>query len=336
MQKRLTLFVVFVFTTGALLAPGLHSEAFGFKSSLSAGVGRMDGDLTYKIGGVFYDSETAGRAPMAISKLEFPLETYMLTVDFGMEFANRWEINITGKTNVLDSDGVMKDSDYLSLFWDVDEETGEQTGDVSTGEELGMPDVYSESDVDLDAIIGDFNIRYRIVGTLYAGVGYIYQNYDYEMSDFRQWYPLRDYYSLYDSAYYSPGISGTGVGLTYEITTHIPYLELAAKGNISENFTIGAYFRYSPMVKMKDEDNHLQRVPPILAQGECDGDAYILALNAKYKFARRWFLDFQFDYTKIDTKGDQKNYTEGTYAWTTDEEISSTQMFYSLSLGFSF
>ncbi|MCP4708443.1 MAG: hypothetical protein GY869_07455, partial [Planctomycetes bacterium] len=191
-----------------------------------------DGDTTYRIGGVFYGPGISGGAVninYPLSQLEFPLDVYMATLNTSLEFADRWEINFNAQKNINDPGGVMKDSDYLSLFQEVDAD-GNATGVIHTAWDLQFPDTYSESDASLDAMIFDLNMRYRFYGNLYAGIGYIYQNFDFDLSNVRQWNPISDYYARYDPAYYQPGVYGHGVGLAYEVTYHIPYLELAARG----------------------------------------------------------------------------------------------------------
>ncbi len=208
---------------------------------------------------------------------------------------------------------------------------------VRTAGDLQLPDTYSESDASLDAMIFDLNLRFRFYGNLYGGVGYIYQNFDFDLSNVRQWNPLEDLYSRYDPVYYRPGIYGHGTGLIYEVTYHIPYLELAARGQIKESFFLEGYLRFSPYTLAKDVDRHLLRDPPFKAEGDCDGTSFIGGFKARWLFSRHWFVNLKGEMMKIETDGEQVQHTnEGVYQWTNGEEIESKQLVFELSLGYSF
>ncbi|NJL60262.1 MAG: omptin family outer membrane protease [Desulfobacteraceae bacterium] len=172
------------------------------------------------------------------------------------------------------------------------------------------------------------NIQYRFIEGIYAGIGYLYQNFDYDIKDFRQWYPLGTYTDDTGGTY------GPGIGLTYDVKYHIPYLKLGAKGNISDEMQIETSLRYAPMVWAKDRDNHVARQR--YSVGDCEGTAWFWSLIARYDFPSRWFMVFEFDYSRITTDGDSKTYSEGVWSHTIDDEIESTQTYFTLTAGYRF
>ncbi|NJL60261.1 MAG: hypothetical protein HC887_12150 [Desulfobacteraceae bacterium] len=98
------------------------------------GIGRMDGDTTYSIGGKYFSPDSGvGEYPFPISVLEFDIELYMASLGAGMKFADNWEISTEIRKNISSGSGVLKDSDYMTATYS------------------GIPDIYSESQVNLDA-----------------------------------------------------------------------------------------------------------------------------------------------------------------------------------------
>lgn len=278
---------------------------------LTFGIGRMDGDTTYSIGGKYFTPDSGvGEYPFPISVLEFDIELYMASLGAGIKFADNWEIATEIRKNISSGSGVLKDSDYLSETYS------------------GIPDIYSESHVDLDAWSAELNIQYRFIEGIYAGVGYLYQNFDYNIKDFRQWYPLGTYTDETGGTY------GPGIGLTYDVKYHIPYLKLGAKGNISDEMQVETSVRYAPRVWAKDRDNHVAR--GLYSEGDCEGTAWFWSLIARYDFPNRWFMLFEFDYNRITTDGDTKTYNGGRWDHTIDDEIESTQTYFSLTAGYRF
>ncbi len=273
----------------------------------TAGIGKLDGDNTYSIGGTYFTPGSgAGEDPFPISKLAFDIDVYMASFGAGIKFADKWEFSTEFKKNISSGRGVLQDSDYV-------DDNNAYTGDI--------PAIFSESNIDLDVWSANVNLQYRFIEGLYTGIGYLYQNFDYNIKDFRQWTT-------------DAGVYGPGLGLTYDVKYHIPYLELGARGNISDEMRIETSVRYAPMVWAKDRDNHVVR--GIYAQGDCEGSAWFLSLIARYDFPNRWFMVFEFDYSRITTEGDQKNYIDNYWQWTTDEEIESNQTYFTFTAGYRF
>lgn len=237
----------------------------------------------------------------------------MISVEESKEFAKKkLKVSAGAKKNYTRDAGKMEDSDWLT---------------VANPSQL---DVYSQSDASLDALLLGINISYRFFQTphwsLNAGVGYRYQNFDYECKLNRQWSPSG--LSGYD-------YTGTGsVDLTYEVTYSIPYIEIETQYTFNNKWSLDASLGYSPIVHVEDLDVHVLRAK--VSEGDCDGDAILFSLKGRYTVSRSWFFALQLDYTYIHTEGRQKQYTDGAWSATIDQKITSEQLFGVLSAGYAF
>jgi len=288
--------------------PSLH----GSNTYIKAGIVGLSGDTTYRIGGKHVNPSGSGTFHFPISELKFPLDIWMLSVEESKEFAKKWKASVGAKKNYTSNAGEMKDSDWL------------------TSTNPSQLDVYSQSDAYLDALLLGINISYRFFErphwSLIAGVGYRYQNFDYECKLNRQWSPSG--LSGYD-------YTGTGsVDLTYEVTYSIPYIEIGTQYIFTNKWSLDASLGYSPIVHAEDLDVHVLRAK--VSEGDCDGDAFLFAVKGRYNFRSNWFLTLQLDYTYIETEGSQKQFLNGAWLTTIDQEITSEQIFGVLSMGYAF
>ncbi|MBN1637318.1 MAG: omptin family outer membrane protease [Deltaproteobacteria bacterium] len=318
----------FIILMVALLMVGfsIASYAQGLQVDFSLGAGRLSGDTTYQIGGdISIAGGESGEVHFPISELEFPINVYMACADFKLVFSDSFEFTAGVKKSITEDAGKMKDSDW-GYYW----------LEGLEGAEIDTLDVYSESDAELDALILEANLRYRLVvkptWSIAVGLGYIRDNFDYDIKNIDQWYPSDSYYGLDLGHDYI-----SGLGLTYEIKYDIPYVELSADATF-KNFNMLLSLGYSPYVQAEDDDGHLLRRDPgpIFAEGECDGNAYLASLQGKYNFMKHFFMMLDLSYMKINTEGEQDNFVDGQWVWTTDEEIESEQIYIGLSLGYSF
>lgn len=285
--------------------------AIGPRLQLTLGAEKWEGDTTYQIGGTVSTPSTAYEMHFPISELEFPLDVYMISLSGSIEITKKLFLSAKAKKNITDDAGKMKDSDWITL---------------SNPDQL---DIYSESDTELDALIIDINLQYRFFEksgwSFNAGVGYLYQKFDYECSLIRQWSPSG--LSGYD-------YTGTGeVGLTYEVRYSIPYTEIGAQFKIKD-FSVETTLGYSPFVNAKDEDHHILRSK--VNKGDCDGDAIFFSLKGQYDFLKNWFLTLGFEFMKIETEGESDAYFYGVYDHTIDEEIFSEQKVIAFTVGYVF
>ena len=207
------------------------------------------------------------------------MDVYMASAEGSIGFAERWKVSAGVKKNITDDAGKMKDSDWGVPFEDP---PGSDSWWWYGPDSL---DIYSESDADLDALILDINLRYMVHGGFFVGLGYIHQNFDYECSLIKQWSPSG--LSGYD-------YTGTGdVGLTYEITYNIPYIEIVFMGKATDNLYVEVSLGYSPIVDAEDEDHHLLRSK--VNKSDCDGDAILLSLEGRYDLPKNWFFELGVD-----------------------------------------
>ncbi len=247
----------------------------------------------------------------------------MASFGVGIEFAGRLVAGIDVQKSISNAAGKMKDSDW-GVYW----LEGEPWADQNT------LDIYSESHADLEAWMIDLNLMYRIWEkpnwSFLAGVGYLYQNFDYETRNLDQWYPSSTSYFGVDF----PHDFFEGTGVTYEVSYGIPYVGVEAEVRPHQKASISASIAYSPNVSVEDEDNHVLR--GIIAQGNLDGEAIMCSFEGRYDFCRDWFFTLQLSYTRIQTDGDRTNFIDRVRVWTIDEETRSNQYFAGFSIGHSF
>ena len=217
--------------------------------------------------------------------------------------------------------GTMEDSD-----WDY------------TGDGGRLLSVYSESDAVLDASTWELDGRWwfwrrpagRTEYAVGAGAGWIHQAFDWEARDGTQWYPA------------DPGVPADtweGAGITYELDSDIPYLQLAgrAKGG---RFSVEGRVAYAPSVTMNDRDDHLDR--DILAKTDAEGDAWLAEISSEYAFEGGWFARVGIQWMTCSVAGPSENLVYGPgengrntpgERWTIYEEITSSQSFFSVAVG---
>ena len=293
------------------------------ESYITVGIGKLDGDTTYQIGGTVVTPLGSGQVHFPISELEFPLDVWMVSVEGSKEFAEKWKVSVGVKKNITSDAGKMKDSDWGYYFLE-----------GNAWAEKDTLDIYSESDAKLDALIMDINLRYRFYEkpswAFFAGLGYIRQNFDYAVRDLNQWYPSSTYYFGADE----PHDFAYGEVLTYEITYSIPYIEIGLQGTFKKNFSVETSLGYSSIVDAEDEDVHILR--DRVSEADCEGDAILFSLRARFDFSKNWLVMAEFDYTKIEVDGTSKTYEGGAYSHTIDQEITSEQIFAGLSIGYAF
>jgi outer membrane protease len=293
------------------------------------GVGKLSGYTKYQIGGKVDTQLGSTELHFPLSELDFPLDLSMVSAGLSKELSGKWKVSLDIKKNITSDAGTMKDSDW-GLFYLYPEDFPEPIHAF----QQNTLDVYSESDADLNAFIVDVELRYRFIKksnwSFSGGLGYIYQYFHYDVSDVDEWYPSFSYYFGEDSPhkYYS------GKALTYEVSSSIPYLEVAAEVKIKDKFSIEGSLGYAPHIHVADEDNHILRSK--ISKGDLYGDAVMVSLEARYNFTNDWFLTLKFNKTTIDAEGRSKSYFYDVYTHTIDQEIESEQRYTILSIGYVF
>ncbi len=286
--------------------------------TLSAGTELMTGDTTYQIGypittpsGVVFD----GYFPF--SKLEWPLDIWLARLEGSALINDQWRINATLKKDVTTPGDNMADSDWI------------------TASNPGRLDIYSESEISsFDAFILDVDIDWTFMRrdsiSFYAGLGYIYQNIDYEAKLIHQFSPS--------------GLSGFEafgngeVAITYETIYSIPYLKLGTDIQVAPKFTLAGSVSYSPIVNAEDTDNHLLReFGGKISSGDMDGNAYMFDFSGKYMFTPALFLEAGVEYLNIEVDGTQSQvFGLGFPLGKVAEEAESTQTSGYVSIGYKF
>ena len=286
--------------------------------NIAIGTEIMSGNTTYQIGyPVTLPSGTQLAGYFPFSKLEWPLDTWLARIDAGLNIGESWRINGVLKKNLSSPNDKMKDSDWI------------------TSSNPGRLDIYSESNISkFDAWIFDIDVEWAFLKrqpwSLYAGLGYQYQKFNYDAKLIHQYSPSG-----------LPGYDAYGDGrvmITYEMTYNMPYLKIGTDFKIKDKFTLDGSFAWSPIVKAKDEDHHLLRENGGKNMtGDMDGNAYMINLSAKYNFTPSWFLKGGFHYTKIDVDGEEYQiYGNGTQIGTVREKSESTQTSGYLTVGYIF
>jgi outer membrane protease len=286
--------------------------------NIAVGAERMSGNTTYQIGFPLTDPNGVrytGYFPF--SQLEWPLDIWLARIDASLNVSDSWRINSVLKKNFSDPGDKMKDSDWV------------------TDSNPSRLDVYSESNISkFDAVIFDIDVEWvflkRQSWSLYAGLGWQYQKFEYEAKLIHQYSPS----GLPNMEAYGDG----RVGITYQITYGMPYLKIGTDFHIKDKFTLAGSLAWSPIVRANDEDHHLLReYGGKICTGDMNGNAYIIDLSAKYNFTPSWFLKGGFYYIKIDVDGEQYQiYGDGYPIGTVREKSSSTQIAGYLNVGYAF
>ncbi len=287
------------------------------------GLGIFSGNVTYQIGEPVSEP---------ISKLQFPLNVNVVT--FGNEFLLNKSFEIRGEItkNISTSAGKMQDTDYAN------------PNQLPISRVVNPLLYYSSNDSDAQTMTMDIGFRYWVAEQsdektrlrFAAGAAMLYEHLEWRINNLNEtaWYELK-----YDGIFYpiNPAqLTQRGLVGTYETTTTMPYLELAAKYEYTDSFSLLFSLGYSPFAQITDEDNHLIR--QFVATTSATGTAYKLGLQAKYDFSNNWFLMGKWDWIDYDVTGVQSGfYYDGSgYSYTISHEISSQQSILSLSIARKF
>ena len=275
-----------------------------------------------------------------VSQLRFPLNVWMAFVNADVTIIEYLSLKLNGKININRGSGKMEDSDWG--YWYLD---GNASASTST------LDIYSESDSNLMAAIIDFRLLYQLVQVndfyLHAGGGFLYQRFEFDISNLNQWYPSHQQYSAYLSANYPTADYSAhdlvaGKVMTYRVTYYIPYIQIAADFDVSSILRLSGSMELSPYVMARDVDDHILRSKE--GKGESTGSMAAFKFAAKQKLTPDIFLCVSLNYMLIKTEGTQvQSYyapnSDGKpvgYYGTIDNELESRQISFGFSAGYSF
>jgi hypothetical protein len=111
-------------------------------------------------------------------------------------------------------------------------------------------------------------------------------------------------------------------------------MEAGASMELSNFIVIDASIGFSPLVYVRDRDNHILRDK--ISRGELYGHATMYSLNIKGNIRGSWFTTLHINYTSIDTEGEQKQYISNLLYATIDEEVTSRQTSAFINIGYAF
>lgn len=320
---------------GEGFAPARSGKSLPVSITANLGLGKMFGHTLYRIR---LDEEflTGVSGTSAESLLRFPLEVMIAELEMSVRSSSQsltvWDIAVGLRRSVYDPVGIMEDSDWLS-----DPERGFHGRIAST-----------ESDAEADVFVIDVGgglelLRSRNV-TVKWMLGYMYQDFSYEILGVSGWMLDEDYERTYFDAF-----GGVNV-LDYQVSYRIPYLGIATSLLPSRELVIDARLTFSPLVSAYDRDDHILRHKS--AEGGCRGTSLAGAVHATWTIASpergpSWSLRLGGECLRTDTDGEQAQFfygddpgslgdetglgTEGI-----DLEINSRQYRVMLQLGASF
>jgi len=243
--------------------------------SLSVQTGYLYGSTSY------HTKFTGGE-----SKLEFPLQTVLAGVSGEIgSTSSRTEpllkLKATWLANIGRGSGNMKDSDWL-------------TDDNHPGK-----DIYSESDIKLDAVVVDIRGVYEPYPSapLSIGIfaGYGYRHYRYEVSNTRE----------VGYGPYATDFTGTfpGKSLNYDVTFEVPYVGFHVGSGTGAGFHAALDLGYSPWAAVTDTDDHLLRYKK--STSDTTGQVYLAELNAQWDVTKDDLFQVSCEAMSISTKGKQ-------------------------------
>lgn len=283
--------------------------------------GYIKGHTTYRI------SFTGGE-----SELEFPLRNSLLGIQMGLTLRNpdtdkpvcrpgrydkarltlKWFTNISGGAGKMkDSDWIEDDVGYINWYYDYEDDgliNGSQSPPFTPWNNPGK-DIYSESDAELDASIFDLNYIWNFFPikniTVGAMLGYRHQKFAYDIRDLEQ----VGYGPYGPSTEFDHSASVSGLVLTYKVKYKFTYIGLNTDILVGERLRLNLQAGYSGEVKARDVDDHILRYK--LSKGSCQGDAFLININANWELSERWSFQISNEYMDINTKGTQDQYWYG-------------------------
>ena len=292
--------------------------------AISAGLARMSGDTTYRIGGnVALANGRTTRLRFPISELKFPLDVILGKIEANARVTKKLSARLVVSKSLTENAGKIQDSDWGAFYLD------------------GLPalgpdslDIYSESDADLDATMVGISLRYRLVdrarSRLSVGAGYLHQQLTYDVSNLDQWYPSLQRPPFY---YFKHEYAAGKIG-EYEVTYSIPYLEVAGQYQIANRLKVEGVISLAPRVTAEDYDNHILRGK--ISEGTADGNAVMTALKAHMDFSKNRYIEISIEHVRISTEGTEDQAQSGVFFARVDDEIESNQTQATIAAGMRF
>lgn len=294
----------------------IFSQICSAETTSKGGIGKMQGHTTYTIGGkakvkLSDGSIISGYTHNPLSRLEFSLDVNMAQLGISHLTDNGWQFSGSFFTNISKETGKMKDSD-----WGID---GDSSDTLS---------IYSESDSELYATIVDLEVLKDFPLSpsmkLQLGGNYLYEYFDYEISNTHQYSPS--------------GLSGydadvSGKTLEYEITYSIVFIVAKLSGNIGNVDLSGGYL-FSVSAMAEDRDNHVLRSK--ISTTEARGNASAIVFAISYPLTEDFDIGFEYTKYNMSLTGTQNQETYGTWTAEINNEITSDQELMMLMASYRF
>lgn len=298
-----------------VMATGCHAQETGpWHFDLGTDLGYLSGDMNYQIGGNVSGTGGSQRVNDPLSKLEYPLNTLMLSANGGITYSDLIETRVSYSHNLNDPKTKMKDSDW--------------TDDNNPSQK----DIYSESDAALKASVIDASVKIwafrkydekrNVTAAFGPGVGYYYQKLRWDVSNVDQWYPL-DPTRPHDTA--------SGLVMTYDAKIYSPYVAVYGKINLSR-FLLEGNLGWC-FVTTNEVDDHVLRSKVSTTDGT--GHGVKANASARYLVSRNLYLLAAVNVFNFTTTGTQHQQMPGAEFFI-EEKSKSTQFTYSLGAGYRF
>jgi outer membrane protease len=288
--------------------------------SFGIGIGYLNGNTLYHISS--YDATGQGIE----SELEFPIKTFMLSIQGGYlskDRKGRDEVKITLQwlTNIDSGSGQLKDSDWLTDTYDIQAPPSPPNPPNSGYPHPGL-DIFSTSDIKSTVNIIDLRGSYSnwLSDNLSIGPlgGFLYQNFQFDASNLNQ-------VGYGPWAVYTATVPG--LVLTYQVTYAVPYLGVHSQIQLGHQFQTIIDLGYSPWVWVNDKDDHVLRQK--VAEASTTGKAYLASATLQWNIQDDC-IQVGGQYLKIDTTGTQtQTFYDGSGIIITgiNDKITSEQTF---------
>lgn len=287
----------------------------------------IKGDSTYHIS---FDNSWASGGHCE-SELEWPIDNWFVGVNLlvGSRGGSKNPNQTNGRFNlqllarISEDAGTMKDSDWI-------ENDGYYGYPLHSGKDL-----YGELDARLEeGFIFDVNYAYNFPLHKRVSIGPML-GFRYKEFKWSGWNLVQRNFGPYVAADYTDTHGWEWI--RYDIASRIPYLGVNSEILLGKNdqMRLGLNVVYSHWVNIDDKDTHLypdwDAANPglnrdMISQGDCEGEAYMIRIEACWSFSPNWSLDFGGEYIDIDTEGSmtQTHYINGVYWGSSTGTIKET------------
>mgnify|MGYP001083723815 CR=1 FL=1 len=162
-------------------------------------------------------------------------------------------------------------------------------------------------------------------GKVWIGPGFSFQHFEYEVSDVDRAYSTGAY----------PGALGYAPGKyrTYDVTHTMPNLGFGLDLQYGK-YSVAAQAAWSPAAQSVSTDKFI--LCDTKFKTKDTGSYYMANIKAVYDWSKNWNMGIIFDYAKVNTDGERKEYNSGAYVSSIDHTGTSETMRFMATFGYSF